>query len=51
MDTPLNIRGIRRERAALRERRNTGKSKLSAQAAYEAAEKRKVKEFKRQVTR
>ena len=45
----LNIRGIRRERAARRERRNTGKSKeLSAQAVYAAAQTRtrKAKESK-----
>jgi hypothetical protein len=43
----LNIRGIRRERAREREIRNTArKPKLSAQAAYAAAQLRKAKETK-----
>mgnify|MGYP001568080781 len=48
----LNLRSIRRERAALRERRNTGKSKeLSAQAVYATTQIRKAKERKSHVAK
>jgi len=48
----LNLRSIRRERAALRERRNTGKSKeLSAQAVYATTQIRKEKERKNHVAK
>ena len=42
----LNIRGVRRERAAERVRRNIGKVKLNARAAYTASQLRKAKEHK-----